>query len=141
MAAATAGAAIAGPFGLAAALAGVYAWAANEFANDPADPNYDRRAVVRSLPLDVSHVSREPVPRNLARLSVSLSDATAWIRATQRSFERAQGAAEAGDGGMASERLTETRQLARGAAQRIEDSARRFESTSQTIETLSADLP
>ncbi len=141
VAAATAGTALAGPFGLAAALAGVYAWAANQFANDPADPDYDRRAVVRSLPLNVSHFSPSPVSSDLARLSVSLSEATGWIRATVRAFERAQGAAEAGNGVIAGERLAETQQLAGEAAHFVEDSARRFESTGRTFERLGADLP
>lgn len=139
--AAATGAAIAGPFGLAAALAGAYAWAANEFANDPADPDYDHRAVVRSVTLTVSHAPPDPASGDLARLSVSLSESTGWIRATLRSFERTQGAAQAGNVGVASERLTETRQLARGAAPRVEDSARRFESTARTFQRLGPDLP
>ncbi len=132
---------LAGPLGLAAALAGVYAWAANEFGNDPADPNYDRAAVVRRIPLQVSHFPPGALQADLARLAVTLAEATGWVRAMLRSFERAQGAAQAHEDRLANERLVETRELARGTAHRAGHATRRLESTARTIDRHAADLP
>jgi hypothetical protein len=99
------------PLGIAAAVMGVAAWAANELADDPPRDDWDkpldvqpRRLNLEAIPPDVRDT---PAAQALEKLIERLFDIEAYMTGGVRAIERAQGAAAANEASAASRRKEE----------------------------------